>query len=35
MVEDNQGFETVGEDGDMQVLDGYECAVQELSLIHI
>ena len=30
MVEDNQGFETVGEDGDMQVLDGYECAVQEI-----
>lgn len=30
MVADNQGFESLGEDGDEQVLDGYECAVQEI-----
>ena len=30
MVADNQGFETVGGDGDVQVLDGYECAIQEI-----
>ena len=29
MIEDDKGFETVGEDGDEQVLDGYEVAVQE------
>lgn len=30
MIADNAGFETVGEDGDEQVLAGFECAVQEL-----
>lgn len=30
MVADNQGFETVGEDGDMQVLEGFECADAEI-----
>lgn len=30
MIEDNRGFETVGGDGDEQVLEGYECAVQEI-----
>lgn len=30
MIADNKGFETVGEDGDDQVLDGYECAVEEV-----
>ena len=30
MVADNKGFETVGEDGDMQVLEDYECAIQEI-----
>ncbi len=28
MIADNQGFESIGMDGDEQVLDGYECAVQ-------
>ena len=30
MIADNAGFETVGEDGDMQVLEGFECAVAEI-----
>ena len=30
MVADDKGFETIGEDGDEQVLDGYECAVEEI-----
>lgn len=30
MVADNQGFETVGEDGDMQVLKDFSCAVAEI-----
>lgn len=30
MIEDNQGFASVGADGDEQVLDGYECAVLEI-----
>ena len=30
MIEDNAGFETVGEDGDEQVLEGFECAAKEI-----
>lgn len=31
MVADKKGFETAGEDGDMQVLEnGFECAIQEI-----
>ena len=30
MIEDNKGFETVGEDGDEQVLDGYEACIAEI-----
>lgn len=30
MIADNQGFESAGMDGDMQVLTGYECAVEEI-----
>lgn len=30
MIADKMGFESMGEDGDEQVLDGYECAVQEI-----
>ena len=30
MVADKQSFETVGEDGDMQVLEGFECADAEI-----
>ncbi|MBQ6369240.1 MAG: hypothetical protein IJJ17_04115 [Parasporobacterium sp.] len=30
MIADDKGFETIGEDGDEQVLDGYECAVEEI-----
>ena len=30
MIEDDKGFETIGEDGDEQVLEGYEAAVQEI-----
>ncbi|MDR1598553.1 MAG: hypothetical protein LBS11_01530 [Oscillospiraceae bacterium] len=30
MVEDKKGYESRGEDGDEQVLDGYECAVAEI-----
>lgn len=29
MLSDNGGFETVGDEGDEQVLEGYECAVKE------
>ena len=31
MIEDNKGFETVGEDGDEQVLDGYEACIVEIN----
>ena len=30
MIADPKGFETVGEDGDMQVLEGFECAIAEI-----
>ena len=30
MIADNLGFETVGEDGDMQVLEGFECTMSEI-----
>ncbi len=30
MIEDNAGFETIGADGDEQVLEGFECAVAEI-----
>lgn len=30
MITDNKGFESVGADGDEQVLEGYECAIQEI-----
>lgn len=30
MIEDNKGFDTVGEDGDLQVLDGYEACIAEI-----
>jgi len=30
MVEDNGGFTSAGADGDEQVLDGYECAIEEI-----
>ena len=30
MIADNLGFETAGEDGDLQVLDGFECAIAEI-----
>lgn len=30
MIADNKGFETVGEDGDLQVLEGFECADAEI-----
>ena len=30
MIADDKGFETIGEDGDEQVLDGYECAIEEI-----
>ena len=30
MIEDNKGFDTVGEDGDEQVLDGYEAYICEI-----
>ena len=30
MIADNKGFESAGADGDMQVLTGYECAVEEI-----
>ena len=30
MIEDNKGFDTVGEDGDEQVLDGYEACIVEI-----
>lgn len=30
MIAENKGFETVGDDGDEQVLSGYECAVQKI-----
>lgn len=30
MIADNAGFESMGEDGDEQVLEGFECAIQEI-----
>ena len=30
MIADNKGFESMGADGDEQVLDGYECAIEEI-----
>ncbi len=30
MIEDSKGFDTVGEDGDLQVLDGYEACIAEI-----
>lgn len=30
MIADPLGFETMGEDGDMQVLEGFECAIAEI-----
>lgn len=30
MIDDNMGFDSIGEDGDEQVLDGYKCAVKEI-----
>lgn len=30
MIADDKGFESIGADGDEQVLDGYECAVEEI-----
>ena len=30
MVADKQGFETIGEDGDMQVIEDFECALSEI-----
>lgn len=30
MIQDNKGYETKGSDGDEQVLEGYECAAQEV-----
>lgn len=30
MITDNLGFETIGEDGDMQVLEGFQCAIADI-----
>ena len=30
MIADNKGFESMGADGDEQVLEGYECAIEEI-----
>lgn len=30
MIADNKGYESMGSDGDEQVLDGYECTVKEM-----
>jgi len=30
MIDDDAGFESMGEDGDEQILEGFECAVQEI-----
>ena len=30
MIADDKGFESIGADGDEQVLDGYDCAIEEI-----